>query len=337
MAEYKRIAAKLLWPLVCLIAASCGERRAPASRTGGPASEKPEPVAKVPDIEITATDEDYCTVYFSIIRDEVTSLYSVGSNGKGFKKIVDAEVKSPAWVSPNGKRITFNSHSSEMREDCQAVYDSERDTLIMLRQPHGGVGWYPRWWDDNHIYYRSMGHIYIQNIHSGEYTKITTEKIRKWLDPVWVPELGRFVNVEGRRICTFKKNGTEYECDSLPCIHQTAYTPVVVQLNGAVMVAFETATSWYREGETRPRVRFVIVDLHGDIHFENDGYPNLQHRIGETACDPSGKWIYFIDEMTIGGSTVALVKRHAFGDRGREQVVFYNVDSNFNLMSVSRE
>ena len=321
------------------LSAGCGKGNADSSGQTKAENTAAESTGEL-NIPITATDEDYCTILFSYIENDTEGLYSIGSNGKDLKKLVSARVKSPARVSPRGRRLTFNSHSRELKEDVQAVYDLERDTLILLKQPDGGVGWYPRWWDEDHIYYRSTGFIYKQNIHTGEYQKITKERLRKWLDPIWVPELKKFVNVEKRFIATFNMDGSGYSGDTLNIDHNTeyntGYSPFLVSFNKKYLVGFQTTWNWIKEGETPPPIKFVLVDLNGGVHYEVEKVKNSPPI--NTTCDPQGNWIYYVEyfggEL---GNSYKMLKRKRFSEHGSEQLIYIKKGAVIAYLSTHRK
>ena len=326
--------------LTCLLSGlflfelGCGNGRADsADRAKGENTSAEKPDVNIP---ITATDEDYCTILFSSRADETEGLYSIGSNGKDLKKLVSARVKSPARVSPRGKKFTFASYAEEHGGNCQAVYDSERDTLIFLGKP-GELGWYPRWWDEDHIYYRSTGFIYKQDIHTGEHVKITKERLRKWLDPIWVPELKKFVNVEKRFIATFNMDGSGYSGDTLNIDHNTeyntGYSPFLVSYNKKILIGFQTTWTPIKVGELRPPRKFVCIDLQGNINLEVTKIENGP--VFNMNCDSEGNWIYFT-EYLIGENRYEFLKRKKLSDSSSEQLIYYKQNDGFNNVSVHK-
>lgn len=287
---------------------------------------RPNPAA---DIPITATTDGFCTVLFSYApRDSgMDGLHCIGSDGTGLKHLCSASVRSPARASPDGKRLTFESSSNHHGGHCQAVYDIERDSLSYLRRPRTrgyNLGWYPRWWDNDHIYYRTYRRIIKQNIHTGEHQPITREPIEDWLDPVWAPRLGRFVNLTESRICTFSMNGKVQNCDSLELEHHTEYPPILLKLGDKHLVAYETGLRFHIRpaGTPLPTESFVLADLQGNAVFRCSRYPLLQRSWSIVTCGPEGDWIYYIDEQDPMRAAIHLIHRHHRADTVNTQTLF---------------
>jgi len=339
----KSFSAYILLGLIFFTFACTKEKSPPEAQAENvkPAAVKKTEKTEKLNIPITTTDEDYSTIFFVSGGIDTCELYSIGSNGKKLKKLFSAWIKSAVRVSPNGKRFTFNSHSSEWKEDCQAVYDSQRDTLILLRQPDGGVGWYPRWWDNDHIYYRSMGYIYKQNIHTGVFEKITRTRLNKWLDPIWIPELKKFVNVELDSIGTFNMDGSGYSADSLPYRHNTESPPILIRQNGKFMVGYNTgnATKGWAVDEPKPKEWFTIVDLNGRVQININPHNYLQsNRMLSSSCDESGKWMYFTDRLIRDDQeTLYILKRQNSVDTNSVQTIAYSTEYTFDYLSVYKE
>jgi len=308
---------------VLLLGLACEKKKEPVRfRTPGDPpreSQVRDPAERIP---ITATKEGFCTVLFGLsTRDTAKQgLYAIGSDGTGLRHLCKARVRSAARVSPNGKRLTWESNSKNYGGDCQAIYDIERDSVWFLRKPEVSglnVGWYPRWWDDEHIYYRNYRNVIKQNIRTGEHESITKHVLKTWLDPIWVPEIRKFVNVEKRRICTFNMDGSEYRCDSLEYTHKAVYPPTLIRRNGDLLVGYET----HLRGQLRPpnspvpTEMYVMTDFRGGTVFSGSAYPMLQEGGGcVVASDPSGAWIYFVERKDPLARCVNILHRHPVSD-----------------------
>ena len=332
--QVSRVRRCVTWALafvVLLLGFACQQKKQPAyaRRPGDPPldSQVRDPAEAIP---ITATKEGFCTVLFGLsTRDTAKQgLYAIGSDGTGLKHLCKARVRSAARVSPNGKRLTWESNSKNYGGDCQAIYDIEQDSVWFLRKPEVSglnVGWFPRWWDDEHIYYRNYRNVIKQNIRTGEHESITKHVLKTWLDPIWVPVIRKFVNVEKRRICTFNMDGSEYRCDSLEYIHHTEYSPVLVRKDGDLLVGYETGMSYQprRKDSPVPIEKYVIADLHGTSTFSCSAYPELQDGgMCIVAPDVSGEWIYHTEQQELPHGRVYLLHRHHTADTASGQTIF---------------
>jgi hypothetical protein len=237
----------------------------------------------MPDLTITATDEDYCKIAFNLVSDSTSELCVIGSNGKGLKSYKCPRIKSEIRVSPNGKKLAFIA-------DSVRIFDIATSTFKNFDIPRGI--WNLRWWDNDHFYFKDDKEIFKESIVDGKYERITGPSGGEdsfWGDPVWIPEIQRYIEIEPKKICFYRLDGSRDKCipddGNFGRFHITTF-----KKNGKPCISFSVEV----QGKDSSTETHVGYDLQGNRLFSITNLEKLTEGTqGAFIVDPSGKWICY--------------------------------------------
>jgi hypothetical protein len=318
--------------LVAVLGIGCGQSESGGRRSARQA-ESPEIAALKAKYAVNATKEDYCRIIFwgTTGEDGLVPIYEIGSDGKGFREVTRAEgITSPVRVSPDGRRLTFKGIAPGLR-GSQIVYDKKREVFAALDCPVHGDGhklcWYPRWFDNETIYYRSWGRIYKQSIHGGPPTPFFDHDYPgTWLDPIYVPGRKMFVCIEYNRICRIGLDGTGFECDSLPFINIHEIPPY--RAGGGLRFTY---AGYERNEGLGMESRRLLIDANGKVLWEI--LPDPEGRAGGYVVGPYGRWAYF-SEYVLKLRGRFILRRMAARD-GTTETVHYPGNEGFAIAGIT--